>query len=135
MKTPVALLVLVGLAVWLAASRRLRSRADAFLWIPVALYAAVSLSRGINIGHRHLLPLYPFLFVAAGRAAAWAVAAWPRRGAGRGRRPPRRVARGGRAVDPSPLPRLLQRAGRRAPPAATGSWWIRAWTGDRTCAA
>ena len=78
-KTPLALLVLVGLAVWLAAARRLRSRADAFLWIPVALYAAVSLSRGINIGHRHLLPLYPFLFVAAGRAATWAAAAGPRR--------------------------------------------------------
>ena len=79
-KTPVSLLVLLGLAVWLAVSRRLRSRADAFLWIPVALYAAVSLSRGINIGHRHLLPLYPFLFVAAGRAAAWAASAGPRRG-------------------------------------------------------
>ena len=78
-KTPVALLVLLGFAVWLAATRRLRSRTDAFLWIPVALYAAVSLSRGINIGHRHLLPLYPFLFVAAGRTAAWAASAWPRR--------------------------------------------------------
>jgi hypothetical protein len=78
-KTPIAFLVLVGLAVWLSASRRLRSRADVFLWIPVALYAAASLSRGINIGHRHLLPLYPFLFVAAGRAAAWAAMVWPRR--------------------------------------------------------
>jgi hypothetical protein len=78
-KTPVALLVLVALAAWLAASRRMRSRSDAFLWIPVALYAAASLSRGINIGHRHLLPLYPFLFVAAARAAAWAAASWPRR--------------------------------------------------------
>jgi hypothetical protein len=78
-KTPAALLVLLGLAAWLAGSRRLRGRADAFLWIPVALYAAVSLTRDINIGHRHLLPLYPFLFVAAGRAAAWAAAAWPRR--------------------------------------------------------
>jgi hypothetical protein len=78
-KTPVPLLVLVAVAVWLAATRRLRGRADAFLWIPIALYAAASLSRGINIGHRHLLPLYPFLFVAAGRAGAWAAAAWPRR--------------------------------------------------------
>jgi hypothetical protein len=79
-KTPIALLVLLGLAAWLAAVRGLRRRADVFLWIPLALYAAVSLTRGINIGHRHLLPLYPFLFVAAGRTAAWAVASWPRRG-------------------------------------------------------
>ena len=78
-KTPVALLALVALALWLAAARRLRSRIDVFLWVPIALYAAVSVSRGINIGHRHLLPLYPFLFVAAGRTAAWAAAAWPRR--------------------------------------------------------
>jgi hypothetical protein len=48
--------------------------------VPVVLYAAASLTRGINIGHRHLLPLYPFLFVAAGRVAAWAASAWPRRG-------------------------------------------------------
>jgi hypothetical protein len=78
-KTPVPLLVLIALALWLAASRRLRSRADVFLWIPIALYAAISVTRGINIGHRHLLPLYPFLFVAAGRAAAWALSSRPRR--------------------------------------------------------
>jgi hypothetical protein len=78
-KTPVALLALLGIAAWLCAMHRLRDRADVFLWVPVALYAAASLSRDINIGHRHLLPLYPFLFVAAGRAAAWAVASWPRR--------------------------------------------------------
>ena len=78
-KTPVALLVLLAVAAWLASSGRVRGRADIFLGIPLALYAAASLSRDINIGHRHLLPLYPFLFVAAGRAATWAVAAWPRR--------------------------------------------------------
>ena len=77
-KTPVALLILIVLSAWLAA-RGLRCRTDVFLWIPVALYAAVSLTRGINIGHRHLLPLYPFLFVAAGRAATWAGREWPRR--------------------------------------------------------
>jgi len=30
----------------------------------------VHVRRGIQIGHRHLLPIYPFLFVAAGEAAA-----------------------------------------------------------------
>jgi dolichyl-phosphate-mannose-protein mannosyltransferase len=70
-KTPVALLILLAIAVVLAARGR-RRREDVFLWVPVLLYAAVSLTRGINIGHRHLLPLYPFLFVIAGRTAHWA---------------------------------------------------------------
>jgi hypothetical protein len=83
LKTPVALLVLLAVSGWLAAARGMRRRTDVFLWIPVLLYAAVSLTRGINIGHRHLLPLYPFLFVAAGRVATWA-------GAG-GRRGPKAV--------------------------------------------
>ena len=78
-KTPVGLLALLVIAGVLAA-RGLRRREDLFVVLPILLYAAVSLTRGINIGHRHLLPLYPFLFVAAGRAGAWAAHAWPRRG-------------------------------------------------------
>ena len=42
------------------------------LWLPVGIYAAVAVARALNIGHRHLLPIYPFLFVAAGRVADWA---------------------------------------------------------------
>jgi hypothetical protein len=52
------------------------------------VYALLTLTRGINIGHRHLLPLYPFLFVLAARAAAWAAGRW-REGA---RRPGAAVA-------------------------------------------
>ncbi|MEJ7577163.1 MAG: glycosyltransferase family 39 protein [Pyrinomonadaceae bacterium] len=37
-----------------------------FLLMPVALYTAVSLSSTINIGIRHFLPVYPFLFVLSG---------------------------------------------------------------------
>jgi hypothetical protein len=48
----------------------------ACLALPVVVYALLTLMRGLNIGHRHLLPVYPFLFVGAGRAAAWA---WPSR--------------------------------------------------------
>ena len=44
------------------------ARVACFLWLPVAVYLALTLTRGLNIGHRHLLPIYPFLFVAAGRA-------------------------------------------------------------------
>jgi 4-amino-4-deoxy-L-arabinose transferase-like glycosyltransferase len=72
-KTPVPLLLL--LAVALVRLPRL-DRADAlFVWLPVAIYVAASATRGLQIGHRHLLPVYPFLFLAAGEAAA-ALAAW-----------------------------------------------------------
>ncbi|HSB61400.1 MAG TPA: glycosyltransferase family 39 protein [Vicinamibacteria bacterium] len=67
LKTPlalVALLVLAGLA-----APPLPRREAAFLWLPVLVYAAFALTSGLQIGHRHLLPIYPFLFVAAGRAA------------------------------------------------------------------
>lgn len=39
-----------------------------FLWliIPFAIYAAMSMSSNINIGVRHFLPAYAFLFIAAG---------------------------------------------------------------------
>ncbi len=38
------------------------------VWVPVAVYLAATATRGLQIGHRHLLPIYPFLFLAAGEA-------------------------------------------------------------------
>ncbi len=69
LKTPVPLLLLVALA--LVRLPRLDRRDALVLWLPVLVYAAFTSTRGLQIGHRHLLPLYPFLFVAAGEAAAW----------------------------------------------------------------
>src|SRR5439155_320068 len=68
LKTPVPLLVLLGIAL---ATRRRHARPgrdELVLWLPVAIYAVVAVVRALNIGHRHLLPIYPFLFVAAGAA-------------------------------------------------------------------
>jgi len=67
LKTPLALIVLLVLAAF--ASPPLSGRRAAFLWLPVAVYVAFTFTRGLQIGHRHLLPIAPFLFVAAGRAA------------------------------------------------------------------
>ncbi len=69
LKTPVGLVVLLAIA--LATRRRHATtlRVEFFLWLPVAVYLGLTLTRGLNIGHRHLLPVYPFLFVAAGRCA------------------------------------------------------------------
>jgi Dolichyl-phosphate-mannose-protein mannosyltransferase len=54
-----------------AAPRTLRERADAlFPFIPLlalfAVYWAFSIASHLNIGHRHLLPVYPVLFILAG---------------------------------------------------------------------
>ena len=37
------------------------------LLVPIAVYWAASLTTSLNIGHRHLLPVLPFLFVLTGR--------------------------------------------------------------------
>jgi hypothetical protein len=39
------------------------------LGVLFAVYAAVAVIQGLNIGHRHILPVYPVLFVLAGAAA------------------------------------------------------------------
>jgi dolichyl-phosphate-mannose-protein mannosyltransferase len=70
LKTPLPLVALLVLAAFV--TPRLSWRAAAFLWLPVAVYLAFTFTRGLQIGHRHLLPIYPFLFVAAGRAASLA---------------------------------------------------------------
>ena len=35
-------------------------------WIPLAVYSALAMSSGINIGIRHFLPAFPFLFMLSG---------------------------------------------------------------------
>jgi hypothetical protein len=71
LKTPLALIGLLVLP--FIARRGVPGGPQPFLWIPVLVYAAATLTRSLNIGHRHLLPIYPFLFAAAGRAAASAL--------------------------------------------------------------
>jgi hypothetical protein len=75
LKTPIPLLLLVLLA--LVRIPRLPVRTAIVIWAPVAVYVAATAGRSLQIGHRHLLPLLPFLLVAAGEAAA-AVARWRR---------------------------------------------------------
>ena len=87
-KTPVATLAALALAAALAARRlwtgrrRLRSdiRFEVLLCaIPVAVYVLYSMWSRVNIGLRHLLPVYPFLFALA--AAPLAGCRWRWRGA------------------------------------------------------
>jgi hypothetical protein len=69
LKTPIPVLALGAAAPGLALrARGAERRVQLFLWLPFFMYFGLALSRSINIGHRHLLPVYPFLFVAAGGA-------------------------------------------------------------------
>jgi hypothetical protein len=77
-KTPLALFGLMALAALHAASVR-RTRREwlgrLYEWSPLlslfAVYWVFSLTSGLNIGHRHIIPIYPVLFVMAAGAAAW----------------------------------------------------------------
>jgi len=92
-KTTLPLLGLLALAGLATARRAANANVDwcrkwagkiAPLGVLFAVYVAASLASNLNIGHRHLLPIYPVLFIATGalapavRAAgrgAWAVVA------------------------------------------------------------
>jgi hypothetical protein len=85
-KTPLPLFVLVALSLaWTVRTWRLsgdswRTRRPAIaqslyrtapLWVLFLGYWAVAISSHLNIGHRHILPTYPALLVAAGGAWCW----------------------------------------------------------------
>jgi tetratricopeptide (TPR) repeat protein len=50
-----------------------RHRKAAYVLLPPALFMGVALTAGTNMGIRHVLPIYPFLILAAA-AGAWALA-------------------------------------------------------------
>ena len=83
-KTTLPLLLLLALAGLTTARQAARTRAAlgrrwagsiAPLAVLFAVYVAASLASNLNIGHRHLLPVYPVLFIAAGALAPVARAA------------------------------------------------------------
>lgn len=68
-KSTVSFLALLVMAVWAIARRKLPAREVWFLTIPAALYLAVAMSAHMNIGMRHVLPMYAFLTVLEAGAA------------------------------------------------------------------
>jgi hypothetical protein len=76
LKTTIPFLVLavvaLGWAVWKLTIKQKGKRDKRFLWlvVPVGIYLAISLTSHINIGIRHFLPVYPFLFIAGGALLA-----------------------------------------------------------------
>jgi hypothetical protein len=69
-KSSLTFLILLLLTAWLIAVRRLRCwREILFLTIPPAFHLAIAMGSGMNIGVRHILPMYLFLAVLIGGAA------------------------------------------------------------------
>jgi hypothetical protein len=79
-KTPLSLFVVIALAIGAGVARARRGRAGnlaralydtAPLWILFGFYWASAVASHLNIGHRHILPTYPPLFVLCGVAVSW----------------------------------------------------------------
>ncbi len=73
LKTPLPLLLFLALCplalrkVW-----RGNRMGILFLLVPVLVYFCIASASRLNIGHRHILPIYPFLIVMAGSLVPWA---------------------------------------------------------------
>jgi hypothetical protein len=71
-KWTVATLVLLALGIWVFATGKIRqTREIFFLAFPAVSYLAIAMAGPLNMGERHLLPIYPFVFTLLGAAAAW----------------------------------------------------------------
>jgi tetratricopeptide (TPR) repeat protein len=83
LKTPAALILffLAGLFVFVWRRRKLGLHNELFVMVPMLVYLAFAIASGINIGVRHILPIYPFVILTAA-AAAGELLAW-RKQAGR----------------------------------------------------
>ncbi len=70
-KTSIALLFLLPFGLLMAFFARERRRELLFLLAPALAFFAVSLTSKMNIGVRHILPVYAFFIVAAAAGAVW----------------------------------------------------------------
>jgi len=84
LKTPLPLLILLGLTVWLRVTRRIARRfpADYALWIFPPLYFGLAMFSTLNLGYRHILPTLPLMTIYAARVVDWPGlrSRWGRRG-------------------------------------------------------
>jgi hypothetical protein len=69
-KTPLGSLMLMALSLlFYQTGSRLKARQAIFLLLPVIIILLATTQAKVNIGLRHILPIYPFLFVLASRLA------------------------------------------------------------------
>ncbi|MDI6796963.1 MAG: glycosyltransferase family 39 protein [Desulfatibacillaceae bacterium] len=71
-KTPLSLLLLLVLAAWLLYSKSPPEKGRIFpLLAFFAVYWLFSITSNLNIGHRHILPIYPVVFILCGSCSIW----------------------------------------------------------------
>jgi hypothetical protein len=69
-KSTLGFMLLLVLAIYAVVSRRLAGwQRLSFLVVPPLIYLLIAIDTGLNIGARHILPMYPFLAVLIGAAA------------------------------------------------------------------
>ena len=74
LKWSVGVLGLLALAIYAFASGRVRRPREVFfLTLPALFYLAVAMAGPLNIGIRHVLPVFPFAFALAGAGTAWLI--------------------------------------------------------------
>jgi hypothetical protein len=66
-KTPLTILFLFICGLALLMKERAQNKSDAvFLWLPPAIFLGTAMTANLNIGVRHILPIYPFVLLLAG---------------------------------------------------------------------
>jgi hypothetical protein len=74
LKWSVGVLGLLVLAVYAFATGKIRRPREVFfLTLPALFYLAMAMAGPLNIGVRHVLPVFPFVFALVGGGAAWLV--------------------------------------------------------------
>ncbi len=68
-KTPLPMLILLGASIILYKWTKHKNYNEAFLFIPFILYLASFMVNELSIGIRHILSVYPFMFVFIGKLA------------------------------------------------------------------
>lgn len=66
-KTQIPLLLFIGLAFSSLVRYREGLAIEAMLLLPMCLFFFIAMSAQLNIGHRHILPIYPFLMILASK--------------------------------------------------------------------
>ncbi|HEY1598876.1 MAG TPA: hypothetical protein VGG64_04695 [Pirellulales bacterium] len=118
LKTPLTLFLLLGLAGWGGWVYRVRrsatrnreavdTRSQLFvlapLWVLLGVYWLFAISSGMNIGHRHILPTYPPLFILAGAVSTWFQASPMRSSRRQGAKSQREQPDGAKVIAPKVL--------------------------------
>lgn len=72
-KATLGVMAMLAIALWAVATRRIRAgREMLYLALPALFYAVVAMCSGVNIGARHILPIFMLgCVLAAGGGAAW----------------------------------------------------------------